>query len=320
VSCLSHFQGHPPVYPRQNASYKASPHINAASPAGLRRPRWGYPPQHGGQWWGNGWNPHGPFPFGDDASVHSALSGESFSQHYDMSGYHGAMHHPHYYPPMMYPQHQLPSGQPQGSFDPNIPDPSMYPPMDGFNPDHMVASGYVGHPQMGHIPLQASVPPGFPGSPGAIPSQDMPVYCHSQADPNHVPAEQTGGDQTPYKYNPSQVPMSPYWGHLDHATLAMMGIATPQGASAPQTPARGGNSSMTEGGEIKHAATVNAQPLLLRQPYYGYGVSVMMCFAVSSIFRLSDKVRFFLVTVREQRGLWSTISRNPVHDVASGRL
>jgi hypothetical protein len=49
-------------------------------------------------------------------------------------------------------------------------------------------------------------------------------------------------------------------------------------------------------------------------------VSVMMCFAVSSIFRLSDKVRFFLVTVREQRGLWSTISRNPVHDVASGRL
>jgi hypothetical protein len=103
----------------------------------------------------------------------------------------------------------------------------------------------------------------------------------------------------------------------------MMGIATPQGASAPQTPARGGNSSITQGSEIKHesnAVAVNAQPLLLTQQYYGYGVSEMMRFAVSSIFHLSDNVRFFLVTVREQRGLWSTISSNPVHDVASGQL
>lgn len=261
----NHGEGHPPVYPRQTAAY--SPHIHGATPGGahpgsLRRPRLGYPPQHGGQWWGNNWNPHGPFPFGDDASVHSSLSVDSYAQQYDMNGY-PLNHHP-YYHPMMYPQHQLLSGQPQVAFDPSMADPSLYPLMDGFNP------------QMSHIPLQTGVPPGFPpGSPGGpVPTQD--AHSYSQTAPIMAAPEQVGGDHTPHKYNPNQVPMSPYWGHLDHATLAMMGIATPQGPAPPQTPARGGNPSIAEDGDLKqvhHAAAVNAQPLLLRQQYYGYGVS-----------------------------------------------
>ena len=184
------------------------------------------------------------------------------------------MPHPHYHPSMMYPQHHLPSGQ-QGHFDPSLQDPSLYPQMEGFNPDHVGAPGYAGHPQMGHIPAQASIPPGFPGSPGAAPpSQENPMYSQPQADPNGLENEQLVGEHTPYKYNPNQVPMSPYWGHLDHATLAM-GILSPQGPPAPQTPARNETVSHGNTNEIKqeNVHAVNAQPLLLRQQYYNYGVS-----------------------------------------------
>jgi hypothetical protein len=263
------------------------PHMNGASPGGVRGPRWGYPPQHGGQWWGNGWNAHAPYPYGDDTSVQSGLSGDSYSQHYDMNGYHGQMHHPQYYPPMMYPQHQLPPGQPQGPYDPNMADPTTYP-LDPFNPDPMASGGWAGHLHVGHVPPQSSEAPGFPGTSGApVPSRDM--HSSSRVDGTSLPLEQPVGDHTPYKFNPNQVPMSPYWGHLDHATLAMMGIGTPQ-ASSPQTPSRGGHLTSPEDKpefEVKHdnnSAHMSAQPLLLRQQYYGYGVSTNLslngCFHV----------------------------------------
>jgi hypothetical protein len=319
--------GPPPAYPRPNASpasYRAQPHMHGASPAAMGRPRWGYPPQHG-QWWGNGYHPHPPYPYRDDASVHSALSGDtSFQQQYDpnMSGYPGAMHHPHYYHPMMYPQHQMLPGQPQGVYDPSMQDPSTYG-LEGCNPEQFAAMDWGGQPHMGHMPPQSSTP-SLPGTPGApLPVQDMPAYTDSQANTHLVPA-----DQTPYKYNPNQVPMSPYWGHLDHATLAMMGIATPQGPSAPQTPARGVNPSSTEDrGDVEskpesHGAAGNAQPLLLRQQYYGYGVSPARSSALALVDagNLTLTCFFPIISVWQPGGLWSPIPCNSIHDVASGQF
>lgn len=88
---------------------------------------------------------------------------------------------------------------------------------------------------------------------------------------NTMDPVQADGEQTPFKYNPA----SPYWGHLDHTTLAMMGIATPQGITSPQTPMRGLPQSpdgpATDGAESTMVAPVNAQPLLLRPHYPSYG-------------------------------------------------
>lgn len=86
---------------------------------------------------------------------------------------------------------------------------------------------------------------------------------------------QSEGDHTPYKYNPS----SPYWGHLDQTTLAMMGLASPQGMASPQTPSRNLRPSLertiedtTE--DSSSSGHVNVQPLLLRHHQYAsYGVS-----------------------------------------------
>jgi hypothetical protein len=291
-------RGHPPSYPRATnaspAAYHVPQHIAGNSPAagGVRRPRWGYPSQHAGQWWGNGWNQQGPFPYGDDMSVHSGLSGDSYSQHhYDMNAFQQGMGHPQYYPPMMYPQHQMAAGQAAGIFDPNMVDPSMYSMGEQFSQEQMAPPGWGGHP-MGDPWMAYGMPPASDasaynmpppsGTPGAPPS---PHHMHAyHAPPMEHPTDTVAGDQTPYKYNPSQVPISPYWGHLDHATLAMMGIASPQGNPAPQTPRR--DASGMAGGAAEHqdeskeeaiAGAMNAQPLLLRQQYHGYGVSRRGC-------------------------------------------
>ena len=84
--------------------------------------------------------------------------------------------------------------------------------------------------------------------------------------------------QTPYKYDPNQqTNASPYWNHLqDHATLAMMGLASPQATpAAPSTPHHHGIEGTPAGTDTKaaNAATAAAQPLFLRQQYYGYSVS-----------------------------------------------
>jgi hypothetical protein len=95
-------------------------------------------------------------------------------------------------------------------------------------------------------------------------------------------------EQTPYKFDPNtQQPQqhSPYWGHLDRATVDM-GLATPAKAS-PSTPRRGkgkpedkrddqeGEAEKSESvdcEEKENGFAANAQPLLLRHnQYYGYG-------------------------------------------------
>jgi hypothetical protein len=251
----------PPMYPRQSVAHNTRPplRMNGSSPTdGSHRHLWGYPPEHG-QWWGNTW---GGF-FGDDGSVQSGPTGDNFPHHFDMSQYEGPMQQAPYYPQMMYPQHPLGSGQPQVPFDPTMQDqPSMY---------AFTAPEHWGHPQMGNISSSEIPMPGTPGP--AVSPHDHQIF-NSQMDPNlSAPTPQMNVEQTPFKYNSHQVPMSPYWGHLDHATLAMMGIASPQGASSPQTPAR---NLRTNPEDVKsqqtesNAFAMNAQPLLLRQQYYGY--------------------------------------------------
>ncbi|VEU37345.1 unnamed protein product [Pseudo-nitzschia multistriata] len=87
------------------------------------------------------------------------------------------------------------------------------------------------------------------------------------------PNESFDTHRTPYKPRTNHVPMSPYWGHLqDHATLAMMGLSSPPG-SVPPTPHRNVDSSFSQEdmSTVEMKNNMNAQPLLLRQQYYGYG-------------------------------------------------
>lgn len=139
-----------------------------------------------------------------------------------------------------------------------------------------------------------------PPSPGAWQQPDKPQYGSSDPLPDDAggegEAETTGDDQdvrnndktgpakkhqsaegqsqaeteeSPKKYpDHSQIPPSPFWGHVEQATLAMTGLATPQNHLTP-----GGMRARTKQGEEKQdsppkgAAFVrnmpNAQPLLI---------------------------------------------------------
>jgi hypothetical protein len=112
-------------------------------------------------------------------------------------------------------------------------------------------SQFSGELAMVESPVDLSVP----GTPGDVhPSMNDPSSPQI-------------GEDAPYKYDPS----SPYWGHLDQGTLAMMGIMTPQGMAAAQTPSRNPRRSPlgVADDDKRHAAGhVNAQPLLLRQHQY----------------------------------------------------
>ncbi|KAL3920821.1 MAG: hypothetical protein SGILL_003066 [Bacillariaceae sp.] len=236
---------------------------SAASPGMPPRHWHGY--AHHPGWWQNGWHPSA-YPYPDDGSVQSALSGETSYSHGYMNGYHPGSVPPGFYPHMMYPQPHMMHGSHHPSYEQqlgSIPDGSMYSPTEPYNSQHMTHGGWMGHPQMGYSMHHAATEsPAVPATPARNTSENAKPSTEEQYDPH----------STPYKYSPGQVhAMSPYWGHLD----PMMGLATPQGPSAPATPHHGGDSALgsEEGSEeeIQHASS--AQPLLLRQHYYGYGVS-----------------------------------------------
>jgi len=243
---------------------------NVASPGLPPRHQWqGYNTHPG--WWQNGWH-HAAYPYADDGSVQSALSGDTSFSHGYMNGYHpGAMHHPHaYYTPMMYPQHHMIHGVHHAAYDhlAAIPDSTVYSPAEFYH-QHLASGGWTGHSHMGHV-LQHSVPE----SP-AVPATPSRNSQGKKGDQTENPGEHIDSHSTPYKYTPNHAAMSPYWAHLqDHVTLSMMGLSTPQGASAPATPHHGSDSLThnPEGSEdgMSPQNPSNAQPLLLRQQYYGY--------------------------------------------------
>lgn len=249
-----------------------------ATSSGQPRNWQGYNPHQG--WWQNGWQQHHPsYPYGDDASVHSALSCDTSYSHGYMNNYnHGAVpHHQQYYTSMMYTQHHGMHGGPHGAYPSSAvpPNATIYP-GDAYDPQHMDPAGWMRHPSMGHYhSAESPVIPGTPG--GHAEAQDPSVAADQEPtdlpDSTQNPDESFDTHRTPYKPNPNHVPMSPYWGHLqDHATLSMMGLSSPPG-SMPPTPHRNGDSTPNEEdmatADIKNS--LNAQPLLLRQQYYGYG-------------------------------------------------
>ena len=258
-------------------------------PSGPPRNQWqGYNPHHG--WWQNGWQHHPPYPYGDDASVHSSISCDTGYSHGYMNGFnHGPVPPPppqYYQPSMMYSQHQHQHHPMQGGhhghgqYPPSTvpPNPPVYS-ADAYDPQHMDHSGWVSHPSMGPYPNHEipSTPDGVPTElqdSSFTPEQVSQIEI-SEATQN--PDESFDTHRTPYKPNPNHgIPMSPYWGHLqDHATLSMMGLSSPPGGAMPPTPHRTGDASVNleemSAADMKN--NLNAQPLLVRQQYYGYGVS-----------------------------------------------
>ncbi|KAG7344038.1 hypothetical protein IV203_022046 [Nitzschia inconspicua] len=222
---------------------------------------------HHPAWWQGGW-PYPGYPYADDASVQSALSADTSLSHGYLHGYHpGLPHNSPYYPPMTYHYTHMMHGNHYelGS----IPDASVYTSSGMYNYQDVTQGQWMSHPQMEYSKLPETSGVGL-----ATPSRN-PV--ETQDNTNHpVSSEEHFDSQTtPFKYSPTHAAMSPYWAHLqDHATLSMMGLATPQTTSAPATPHLGrGVTAMgsEEGSEYDSKNAVNAQPLLLRQPYYGYG-------------------------------------------------
>ncbi len=260
--------------PRHIATHNAK---GRAPSSGPHRNWQGYNPQG---WWQNGWQQHHPpYHYGDDASVHSTLSCDtSFSHGYMNNFNHGAVpHHPQYYPSMMYAQHHGMHGGHHGPYHSStVPtNPPIYP-GDAYDPQHMDPTGWMRHPSMGHYHSAES--PVIPGTPNE-PSESEEASDAADPDPQVLPDAAQNADEsfdthrTPYKRNANHVPMSPYWGHLqDHATLSMMGLSSPPG-SIPPTPHRNvePSSNQEDMATADFKNSVNAQPLLLRQQYYGYG-------------------------------------------------
>lgn len=214
------------------------------------------------------------YHYEDDASVPSQLSGENYAPAYDISMYPGPIHpHPQYFHPLMY-AHQPPPVQPE-MYSPAVHETEYVP---NYGSAHFERVNWSGHAQnVAQQGKERTYQPA-PGTPGGHGTDEAPAssgtYPLSGQFYTEVPTPVAhgDGDHTPYKYSPG----SPYWGHLDHTTLAMMGIATPQGmAATPQTPSRGLHSSC--GGQDlaseddPNAASSSAQPLLLRQQYPVYG-------------------------------------------------
>lgn len=247
---LSHQHGGPPpVYPR---SLPVPRQIN-----GVRRPRY-YP---------NGWYGWENVPQ-DTSSVHSELSANSFPQPplFDPNNSNVAAQ---YHQPM-YPHHACGYYLSQ-----------MQPPTLGASAssDHSHSTGAYSYPDqyggwmdpamayaMHHHHHQQFYGPSSPYQPHEL-SEPLEVENSTVA-----AAEST---ETPFKYDPeSSNSMSPYWSHLDQATLAM-GLATPAKVS-PSTPRRRHSNKQQheeEVGDDEYPGFNNnivAQAPLIRQQYYGY--------------------------------------------------
>jgi hypothetical protein len=286
-------RGHPPVYPRPQGSppqHSVPKQVPAkfSAEAGMRRPRYGYPPPNGNWGYNQGYEqqpppgyeqqPPLPLPFpGDNSSVQSGISLDSYHQQYPNYPMYPPGHMNPYYPAGPSPpqfsnhsdhsqsttgyEHTLVFDQTHGWIDPGM--------------------AYVLHQQAEAAGYYVARPPPSPGT--AYTPDDTTGDWQGHA--NYATNE-----QTPYKYDPNTLQSqqhSPYWGHLDRATIDM-GLATPAKAS-PSTPRRRkgkpednrddqqGEAETSESvdceeKENEFGFAVNAQPLLLRHnQYYGYG-------------------------------------------------
>lgn len=220
--------GPPPVYPR--------PLPVPRQIHGVRRPRY-YP---------NGWYGWENMPQ-DTSSVHSELSANSYAQPpYDPQ----AVQHAHYHqPPMYLPHaayyHPVPPPGATGTSDHSNSTGGgyTYPDQYGGWMDPAMAYSMHHHPQHYYAP---SYPP--------VPANTTPVPVAAES--------------SPFKYDPENSnSMSPYWSHLDQATLAM-GLATPAKVS-PSTPRRRHCEREEEDDDVYPGFCTVQGPLLRQQQYYG---------------------------------------------------
>ncbi len=175
-------------------------------------------------WWnGSKWEQTQTMPTPDNSSVHSALSSDSFVHNGHSTQMYGIYPmHPYAYGP---PPHGSESQWSDGT------DPMAYPPqppIEGYYP--MYGPGYY-HPHFL----------------AATPLTEEPPHSPDQSDSASTPEE-------------TVLYASPYWAHLDQATLSM-GLATP-GKASPATPRRKNESN--------EKRAVPVQGPLIRQHYYAY--------------------------------------------------
>lgn len=270
---------HHPTYQRESPAQSTSVPRQIH---GVRRPR--YFPQNGA-WYG--WEGQ---PFHDNSSVHSELSANSFPQQthrYDFNGNAPGMYPmvgsghvpPGYYPPVgAYPgsaeQSQSSDGYAYHGYNDTSGWIDPYMTAAYAMQQHQSMEGYYRHP----LPVSPPV------------SSTPTVYSEIQTDKtvmhtdtaNPIPSERNHGAlsdpmATPFKYDPdNSFTHSPYWSHLDQATIAM-GLATPAKPPTPMTPPRGDDKRDDEldkeasSFHVEPAFHATAQAPLLRQHYYSHG-------------------------------------------------
>lgn len=176
--------------------------------------------------------------------------------------------------------------------------PPMYP-MPPMDPNANAAAAAAAAAMNGGPDMPPSPAHGIPVNNGAMlaPPPGFDGTTKQQPQEQHGPAQnldESGMDltamthQTPYKQEPQQhgVPMSPYWGHLDYATLAMTGLMTPNTsgmvAATPTKSKKKPVLSETEEDEEKNSTedaneTTEADSSMMfnpAQPYFCGSVSV----------------------------------------------
>lgn len=227
----------------------------------MRRSLYGYHRPY--QYWHHpGWHQahYQQYPYGDDSSVHSALS----TDYSEYGVYGGAA-----FPPMYHHPHMQGISQAANvGYDPNIHGAGeAYIATPPYHPD--AGLGFFGQPPVNpntayglHSQLEESVGEyyGMPQTPKAsshgLPTTQQLEDNESEKSPQeNAPKEQS----SPLKYDPSKTPSrSPYWGHLD-STIAM-------GLSTPQTHGKGAHANFISPEEESEADGANAS-----QPLYQYG-------------------------------------------------
>mmetsp|Transcript_28538 Transcript_28538/g.42377 ORF Transcript_28538/g.42377 Transcript_28538/m.42377 type:complete len:1032 (-) Transcript_28538:454-3549(-) len=245
---------------------------------------WNRPPAYGG-----GGKPYGMYPHHYGHAPHSMY---------------GDGHHGHYYPPNMHHPHQQQRpmdngghydyyhGQSNGYAPPHGQHPE-YPaagwshPLEDVNDPNLPPPYGTSHQQMPIYPPTPGTPVGpnaiaVPSSPQvlALNQQQLPPTPNVQSEVSGSQNDTSEVAHTPFKYHPQQqAAISPYWGHLDQATLAMTGLMTPLGKEAPVTPhrsaARHEQDRPSEGNRVSafdnngvKGNGHNAQPLLIPSAQY----------------------------------------------------
>jgi len=217
--------GAPPMYPRATSGSNTTDTSNGSNPVprqihGIRRPR------YFGWWNGSNWEQTPPPPgiYADNSSVQSGLSTDSY--HRPPSNYdYGMYQQPGYYP---HPPHHPP-----------------YP----SSSDHSYSTGYDSYSHSYSYHMDVNSMYGYhyhyPVSPGYYPPTQ------------ETPETPDGSDEAVEQDADMQA--SPYWAHLDQATMAM-GLATPAKTTPHSTPGRRKN---------EHDSYGSMGPYV-RQHYYGH--------------------------------------------------